>query len=137
MAKAKKPVIQALLFNLELKMKTGRSIALSLLVAAAAGYATVSSAQGLTRADVRADLVRVEQAGYSPAGGNDANYPAEIQAAEAKLAAQDQQQNAKANDAVGGAPMGTSAAGTRVAPKKPGPRECVGPASFCNVYFGN
>ncbi|WP_415774562.1 DUF4148 domain-containing protein [Paraburkholderia sp. J94] len=117
-------------------MKTGRSIALSLLVAAAAGYATVSSAQGLTRADVRADLVRVEQAGYSPAGGDDANYPAEIQAAEAKVAAH-QPQNAKANDAVGGAPMGTSAAGTRVAPKKPGPLECVGPASFCNVYFGN
>nr|WP_321889720.1 DUF4148 domain-containing protein [Paraburkholderia bannensis] len=117
-------------------MKTYKTIALSLLVAAAAGYATASSAQGLTRAEVRADLVRVEQAGYSPSAGDDVSYPAMIQAAEAKIAAQDQQQAAQVDDAVGGMPAGTSDAGTRIAPKKPGPQECVGPASFCNVYLG-
>lgn len=118
-------------------MKTYRTIALSLLVAAAAGYATASSAQGLTRAEVRADLVRVEQAGYSPSAGDDVSYPAKIQAAEAKIAAQDQQQAAKAKDAVGGMPAGTSAAGARISMRKSNPNECVGPASFCNVYFAS
>jgi hypothetical protein len=42
---------------------------------------------GLTRAQVRADLVQVEQAGYKP-GGDENNYPATIQAAEAKVASQ-------------------------------------------------
>ncbi|KAG8154925.1 DUF4148 domain-containing protein [Burkholderia catarinensis] len=41
----------------------------------------------LTRADVRADLVRVESAGYRPVG-SDPYYPDDIQAAEAKVAAQ-------------------------------------------------
>ncbi|HEY3599811.1 MAG TPA: DUF4148 domain-containing protein [Paraburkholderia sp.] len=42
----------------------------------------------LTRAEVRADLIRVEQAGYRPAG-KDVYYPADIQAAEARLQSQD------------------------------------------------
>ncbi|MFL9936904.1 DUF4148 domain-containing protein [Paraburkholderia sp. RL18-103-BIB-C] len=54
---------------------------------------TLSSAQvttvPLTRAQVHADLVRVEQAGYNPAAGDDANYPADIQAAERRVVAQD------------------------------------------------
>ncbi|MDR6496897.1 hypothetical protein J2785_000039 [Burkholderia ambifaria] len=41
----------------------------------------------LTRADVRADLARVEGAGYRPVG-SDPYYPDDIQAAEAKVAAQ-------------------------------------------------
>jgi hypothetical protein len=118
-------------------MKVYRSIALSLLVAVAAGYATVSSAQGLTRADVRADLVRVEQAGYNPSLGEDADYPADIQAAEARIAAVAQQRAAKANDAMGGAPMGTSAAGTGVTSRHARQQECVGPAGFCDIYFGS
>ncbi|MGO4328167.1 DUF4148 domain-containing protein [Cupriavidus sp. 2TAF22] len=46
------------------------------------------SVQGpVTRAEVRADLIRLEQAGYSP-HGDDANYPQDLQAAEAKVAAE-------------------------------------------------
>ncbi|GLU34987.1 DUF4148 domain-containing protein [Trinickia caryophylli] len=41
---------------------------------------------GLTRAQVRADLVRVESAGYRPIA-SDASYPADIESAEAKVAA--------------------------------------------------
>jgi hypothetical protein len=52
----------------------------------------LSFAQGtsdqLTRAQVRADLIRVEQAGYRMGVGNDPYYPADIQAAEAKVAAE-------------------------------------------------
>ncbi|MFL9892900.1 DUF4148 domain-containing protein [Paraburkholderia sp. RL17-381-BIF-C] len=45
------------------------------------------SNQPLTRAQVRAELIELEQAGYNPARGEDPTYPADIQAAEAKVAA--------------------------------------------------
>ncbi|CAG2134133.1 hypothetical protein LMG31506_01310 [Cupriavidus yeoncheonensis] len=40
----------------------------------------------VTRAEVRADLVRLEQAGYYP-GRSNYNYPADLQAAEARVQA--------------------------------------------------
>jgi hypothetical protein len=83
---------------------------------------------------VRADLVRVEQAGYSPSLGNDAEYPANIQAAEAKIAAQNAQQTTQS--AYGGAPPnGSASSGTHT--RMPMNAECVGPVSFCNPYFGS
>ncbi|EON14546.1 MULTISPECIES: DUF4148 domain-containing protein [Pandoraea] len=42
----------------------------------------------LSRAQVQADLVRVEQAGYQPSGSQ-ANYPANLERAEAIVAKQD------------------------------------------------
>ena len=39
-----------------------------------------------SRAEVRAELIELEQAGYNPGAANDATYPAEIQAATARLA---------------------------------------------------
>ena len=47
---------------------------------------TVSYAQSapLTRSEVRADLIQYENAGYRPSA-NDPHYPADIQAAEAKI----------------------------------------------------
>ncbi|WP_028203979.1 DUF4148 domain-containing protein [Paraburkholderia nodosa] len=90
----------------------------------------------LTRAEVRADLVRVEQAGYSPSAGSDAHYPDDILAAEAKIAAQDNQR--MSHDAMGGTTMnGTSAAGGHVRSPQNAPSSCVGPASFCDPYFGS
>jgi len=44
--------------------------------------------QPLTRAQVRDELVRVEKAGYEPYRGNDTNYPGDVQAAEARINAQ-------------------------------------------------
>ncbi|MBU9441161.1 DUF4148 domain-containing protein [Burkholderia multivorans] len=46
----------------------------------------------LTRAEVRDELMRLEAAGYDPSRGDDGTYPADIQAAEAKLAVQAQAQ---------------------------------------------
>lgn len=44
----------------------------------------------LTRAQVRAQLVQIEKAGYSPTQhAKDNNYPTDIQAAEARVAAQE------------------------------------------------
>jgi len=60
------------------------------------------SNQPVTRAQVRAELVQLEQAGYRP-GEDHTTYPAQIQAAEAKVAAQ--------NNAVGGVAGGSSQSG--------------------------
>ncbi|MCX4165211.1 MULTISPECIES: DUF4148 domain-containing protein [Paraburkholderia] len=49
--------------------------------------AFAQSNQPLTRAEVRADLARLEKAGYNPHDWM--NYPANIQAAEARVAAED------------------------------------------------
>jgi Domain of unknown function (DUF4148) len=93
-----------------MKMFICLTVALSALASPALTFAQTTSGQ-VTRAQVRADLVRVEQAGYSPLGSNDPYYPADIQAAEAKIARQDGAQPA-AND-VGGRPQeGSSQTGT-------------------------
>ncbi|SAL19562.1 membrane protein [Caballeronia udeis] len=59
----------------------------------------------LTRAQVRAELVQLEKAGYQPGQGDNVSYPAQIQAAEARVAAQN-----GATD-VGGVASGSSDAG--------------------------
>ncbi|WP_322029286.1 DUF4148 domain-containing protein [Paraburkholderia sp. J76] len=61
------------------------------------------SNQPVTRAQVRADMIQVEKAGFNPARSNPYEYPANAQAAEARVAAQ--------NSAVGGVNNGSSQAG--------------------------
>ena len=58
------------------------------------------SNQPLTRAQVREQLVQIEKAGYNPSRSNPNEYPSNIQAAEARVAAQ--------NAAVGGVTSGSS-----------------------------
>src|SRR5580658_4333431 len=79
-------------------------------VLAAPFTAFAQSSQPVTRAQVRAELVQLEQAGYNPARGSDPYYPADIQAAEARVAAQN-----GATSGVGGVVSGSSAAGSHAA----------------------
>lgn len=109
-----------------------KKILVSLAVAVSALAApALSSAQSngpLTRAEVRADLVRVEQAGYNPAVASDPHYPDDIQAAEAKSAAE------QTNGGFGGVQQRTSSG----APARTSMQStCVGPADFCTPYFGS
>ncbi|MGA7813852.1 DUF4148 domain-containing protein [Caballeronia sp.] len=62
------------------------------------------SNQPLTRAQVNEQLVQIEKAGYNPARNNPNEYPSNIQAAEARVAAQ--------NTAVGGVAAGSSQQGS-------------------------
>ncbi|WP_277185338.1 DUF4148 domain-containing protein [Caballeronia sp. BR00000012568055] len=81
----------------------------TLIVAAALAVPAVSSfaqSQPLTRSEVKAQLVQVERAGYNP-GMDHTTYPAEIQAADAKIAAQNGQ------NSYGGVADTSSAAGSR------------------------
>ncbi len=87
-----------------------KAVAIAALVAAPiASFA--QSNQPVTRAQVRAELVQLEKAGYNPASANDATYPAEIQAAEARVAAQN---GAAQTSGYGPATNGSSQAGARV-----------------------
>jgi hypothetical protein len=88
---------------------------LTLVVAAALAFPIASHAQEtpstLTRAQVRAELVQIEKAGYRPAN-NDPHYPDDIQAAEAKVAATNGSPGNTGSD-VGGVTSGTFASGIR------------------------
>ena len=118
-------------------------IVVSLAVVAAPTFVFAQSQSApLTRAQVKAELIQLEQAGYSPATGEDANYPADIQAAEAKVAAQHKAN--EANEAYGGTHAGGAASGSGPA-RTPmsmqrgssSASDCVGPAGFCTPFFGS
>ena len=82
-----------------------KAVAIAVVLAApVASFA--QSNQPLTRAQVKAQLVQLEKAGFNPALVNDAAYPANIQAAEARVAAQN-----SAATGVGGAVSGSSGSG--------------------------
>jgi hypothetical protein len=90
----------------------------------------------ITREQVRAELIQLEQAGYNISSGEDANYPADVQAAEAKVAAGSDA--SQAISGVGGvASGGTSESGARMQVTPATVSTCVGPASYCATYFGN
>jgi hypothetical protein len=77
----------------------------SALAAPAISFAQQSNGP-VTRAQVRAELVQLEKAGYHVGDGDQTTYPAEIQAAEAKVAAQN-----GAASGYGGVTSGSSEAG--------------------------
>lgn len=79
---------------------------------------------GLTRAQVQAELQQLEQAGYNPARGEDTTYPADIQAAEARIAAHG------GATAYGGVTSGSSAAGSQTTTHPASPQEMK------QLYFG-
>jgi hypothetical protein len=73
---------------------------------AAPGFAQAREDGPVTRAQVRAELVQLERAGYNPTS-DQTTYPAAIQAAEARVGAG----QGAADSSLGGASDGASAAG--------------------------
>lgn len=93
-----------------------KSLIQTLAVAVAVVMPVASFAQSdgpVTRAQVRAELVQLEKAGYRVGDGDQAHYPDAIQAAEAKVAAQ----QVAANGGYGTAAGGSSDAGRPAVPK--------------------
>lgn len=64
-----------------------------LAVAPAASFAQQATGGGLTRAQVRQELIDLESVGYRPASANQVTYPQDVQAAMQRLA------DKRANDA--------------------------------------
>jgi hypothetical protein len=86
-----------------------KSLIPAVALASALAAPAVSFAQSndpVTRAQVRAELVQFEEAGYHVGGGDHTTYPAGIQAAEASVAAQN-----GAAGGYGGVTSGSSEAG--------------------------
>ncbi|SAK48570.1 purine nucleoside phosphorylase [Caballeronia temeraria] len=110
-------------------------VSLTLVAAtlAAPALAFAQSNGPVTRAQVRADLVAVEHAGYNPALANDPYYPADIQAAEAKIAAP----HADATPSYGGVRTGSSASASGASKHVAMKSACVGPVDFCQPFFGS
>lgn len=100
--------------------------AVALVVVLAAPVASFAqSEQPLTRAEVKAQLKQIEQAGYNPAASSDATYPADIQAAEARVAAQ----NATAQTGTTGygpSTTGSSQTGSNAPVANPSPEQPMG-----------
>jgi Domain of unknown function (DUF4148) len=102
-------------------------------IAAALALPVASFAQAsqpVTRAQVRAELVQLEKAGYNPTNDS-VDYPASIQAAEARVAAQNGTAvaaNTADTSGYGAPAVGTSQAGHAALPAK---------ADRNSVYFGN
>ncbi|MGA7781637.1 MAG: DUF4148 domain-containing protein [Paraburkholderia sp.] len=82
-----------------------------------AGYAQESGST-VTRAQVRAELVQLESVGYRPGRANNPHYPDDIQAAEAKVAAQTSA-NSNIDSGIGGVRGGSSASGSFVTARTP------------------
>lgn len=85
-----------------------KSLIQAVVIAAAVAAPAMSFAQSnapVTRAQVRAELVQLEKAGYRP-GDDEIHYPAAIQAAEARVALQN-----GASSAYGGVASGSSESG--------------------------
>jgi hypothetical protein len=103
-----------------------KSIALALAVASALSIPLAAFAQTdstPTRAQVRAEMQQLEQAGYDPAKADDASNPSDAQAAETRISTQGPTE-------YGGAPSGSSTSGSRT---------IVRPASteeMKQLYFG-
>ena len=90
----------------------------SLIVAALVSVPVVSFAQAqqpVTRAQVRAELVQLEKAGYRP-NLSSPYYPEDLQAAQARVA---QQNGAAEATAYGASTNGSAQAGTRAPNIKP------------------
>ncbi|WP_186104427.1 DUF4148 domain-containing protein [Burkholderia gladioli] len=101
------------------------AVVASVLAAPVASFA--QSNQPVTRAEVRAQLVQLEQAGYNPVA-SDAQYPRDIQAAEARV--QQSQQTLTHAD--------TSGYGVQpVAGVQSGRRNDAAPNPVDSVYFGH
>jgi hypothetical protein len=86
-----------------------KSLVQAVVIAAALAAPVAAFAQSnqpVTRAKVRADLVQIEKAGYRPGDGDNTSYPAQVQAAEAKIAAQE-------TSGVGGVAGGSTDTGRR------------------------
>jgi hypothetical protein len=92
-----------------------KAVAIAAMLAAPVVAFAQSNQSGLTRAQVREELIQLEKAGYDPAMSNDATYPADIQAAEHRVQEENAQaaaQQAGADTGYGAATGGTSQAGS-------------------------
>ncbi|EKS9796115.1 MULTISPECIES: DUF4148 domain-containing protein [Burkholderia] len=114
-------------------MDTHGLVAAAVAAISLAGIATQASAQELTRAQVRQELIDAEHNGLRFV--TDTSYP-DVSPLFQRQA--EQMPAHQASTAVGSDPAASSGAGKPATmSSRRGSAACVGPASFCTVYFGS
>lgn len=117
-------------------MKTFRQLAVATTIAALplAAFAQADiSGDSLSRAQVRQEQIQLQQAGYNGSLGDQSSYPRELQAAEARVGAQQIQQVASGDH--GGVLPGSAESGMSGQPGLPA-HTGEGPG-LKPVYFGH
>ncbi|ACC70384.1 DUF4148 domain-containing protein [Paraburkholderia phymatum] len=107
-------------------------LTVSIATLVSTGFASSAFAQQKTRADVRQELIQAEQDGSQFV--TDASYP------DVAPIYQQQVAHRKTGQESEGAGMsGTHAAGSRLPATgaSPSMSSCVGPVSYCSLYFGS
>jgi hypothetical protein len=123
-----------------MKSLIAAAILTSLFAVPISSMASGSDGQ-LTRADVIAQLVALEQVGYQPSAGDRNYYPDDIQLAEQRVAqAPDtgaaQSGQVQSDAGYGGSMSQTASGGDHGMPMR-APSTCVGPVSYCQLFFGS
>ncbi|SIT50423.1 conserved exported hypothetical protein [Paraburkholderia piptadeniae] len=115
-------------------MKKLALLSVSIAALVSTGIASTAFAQEKTRAEVRQELIQAEQNGSQFV--TDASYPEVAPIYQQQVAHQKAAQDA---EGVGANMSGTHSAGSRVPMTGTGTgmNSCVGPVSYCSVYFGS
>ncbi|WP_446902859.1 DUF4148 domain-containing protein [Burkholderia sp. YIM B11467] len=108
-------------------MKTQLIAALLVAVSASAAAPAFANESTVSRAQVRAELVQLEQAGYRPGRANDPHYPDDLQAALTRV---------HANDAVAADAAASGYGRDAVAATQSGSRPATRVAER-SIYFGH
>ncbi|CAM2162543.1 DUF4148 domain-containing protein [Paraburkholderia sacchari] len=110
-----------------------RAMIVFLILLAGAGTMINAQAQEKTRAQVRHELIDAERNGLNFV--SDTSYPEVAPVFEQQVARLKQE---KSDSGMGSAMTGTSDAGHLKQETSPSDAStCVGPASFCTIYFGS
>jgi hypothetical protein len=121
-------------------MRVRKFVGIVMLSFASAAYVGAAHAQGLTREQVRQQLIEAQQNGLSFV--TDASYPDVSPVYQHQV---DKMRATHAHDSgVGAQASGSTESGaSKASPQmpmqtRPTPHDdCVGPVSFCNIYFGS
>ncbi|MBP0595810.1 DUF4148 domain-containing protein [Paraburkholderia sp. LEh10] len=113
-------------------MKKLALLTVSIAALVSTGFASSAFAQEKTRAEVRQELIQAEQNGSQFV--TDTSYPDVAPIYQQQVA---HQKAAEDSEGVGAGMAGTHASGSRMTGANAGMSSCVGPVSYCTVYFGS
>lgn len=114
-------------------MRIRKTMSAALIALASAGFASAASAQALSRAEVQQQLIEA-QADANGSRVSNATYPDSSPASQQQVAQTHQQGTGYGPGMTGSTAAGT---GAMMGDHRTSQGDCVGPPSFCSIYFGN
>jgi len=117
-------------------MKIRKFVGIAMLSAVSTMYVDAAHAQGTARAEAGQQLVRAQQNGL----GSVADAPSPVVSSVDQRKLQEMQAEHSRDSGFGGQTGGSGGTGATAVPAHPASAphdDCVGPVSFCNIYFGS